>query len=212
MTKTRTAATTNALAAKVERMRSAILSQNPRNEYNAWLASRSPARGFGKRELYPLGFKKASDELIEHLAEEGAPSHLTDALVYPIVYNYRHYIELRLKNQIWRLSGFPMDDSSSPRGVVGHDLLQLWTTLRGLLEKQYGEDRNGEIRFLENYEKIHARIQVLHELDAGSLSFRYADAYFPIPEEDTDMAVINLEEFKRHVAKLSDEMDRIGLN
>ena len=212
MTKTGTATTANAFDEKVARMKTAILSQNRRNEYNAWLSSRDPARAFGKRELYPLGFKMASDELIEHLPKRGAPSHLNEALIYPIFYGYRHYIELRLKNQIWRLKGFPKQDPESLRGREGHELLTLWRTLRELLEEQYGEDRNGEIRFLENYEGIHAYIQVLHELDEKSFSFRYADADFPVPDEDIEPVAINLEELKSHVANLSSEMDGIGLN
>lgn len=189
---------------KVVRLKAKILTRNPRNDSNAWLSSRNPARGFGKHELYPLGFKMASDELVDHLLEDGSPSHWNEAMVYPIFFGYRHYLELRMTNQIRRFSGFPTD---GPKIRKSHMLIGLWNHLRRLAEKQYGEDR-----FTDRFDEAQCYVQVLHELDEQSLSFRYPDADFPVRDEDTEFGVVNLENLKEHVAQLSNWMDKLGLN
>ena len=48
-------------------------------------------------ELYTMGYKEAADNLVEQIVEGGI---LQDALVYPICFLYRQYIELRLKELI----------------------------------------------------------------------------------------------------------------
>ena len=197
--------TTSILDARVELMKSAILSQNPRNNRNAWLASRSPARGFGKNELYPLGFKMGADVLIDYITEDGAPFRWNEALLYPIFFGYGHSIELRLKNQIRRLSGFPKEAPRSMRRDR-HDLLALWKTLRDLLT-----DLDTEESFRDDYDELETYVRVLHELDERSVSFRYADADFPVRDEDTRFGVVNLEKLKDHVAELGNLMEKLGL-
>ena len=206
MKQTPTLPATEYLNEKVACLKAKILTRNPRSDSNAWLSSRNPARGFGKRELYPLGFKMASDELIDHLLEKGSPSHWNEAMVYPIFFGYRHSVELRLKNQIRRLSGFPKEDPTSLRGRDGHDLLALWKTLRSLLGDLAADDT-----FRANYDELETYVTVLHELDKSSLSFRYSDADFPVRDEDTEFGVVDLEDLKEHVAELSNLMDKLGL-
>ena len=189
----------------VDTLKAALLSRNPRRQYNAWLSSRSPARGFGKDELYPLGFKLASDELITHLGEEVASSHLNDALLYPIFFGYRHYVELRLKNEIRRYS--ELLNKAAPDPIrYEHRLWKLWDMLRGALQEVHGEER---VR--QDYDHISKYVLVLHQLDEKSFSFRYADAEFPVLDQDTEFAVVNLERLREHLAELSDLMDKRGL-
>lgn len=201
MKETSTLPATESLDERTARLKAKILSQNARDDSNAWLSSWNPARGFGKHELYPLGFKMASDELIDHLLEDYSPSHWNEAMVYPIFFGYRHYVELRMKNQIRRFSGFPT------HGSQGHGLLTLWNHLRRLAEKQYGEDR-----FTDQFDETQCYVQVLHELDDRSFSFRYPDADFPVQDEDTEFGVVNLANLKEHVAQLSNLMDKLGLS
>jgi hypothetical protein len=49
--------------------------------------------------LYAIGYKRAAELLLEHVKNSGRDQ---DTLVYPIIFLYRHYLELRLKSNCVR--------------------------------------------------------------------------------------------------------------
>lgn len=93
--------------------------------------ARSP---IGRRDLYSEGYLEAGDRLVEGLTR----SPMEDVLIYPILFLYRHHIELELKGRIWYWlnwrSGF---DEEAIRCFVkdekldkAHGLSKLWDVLK----------------------------------------------------------------------------------
>src|SRR6266568_3256155 len=75
-------------------------------------------------ELRTEGYLRAAQRLIESLSEN---SHGTDFLVYPVVYLYRHWFELRLKNIIDQGRQLLEEGHGYPHG---HGLHNLWPVAR----------------------------------------------------------------------------------
>jgi hypothetical protein len=48
-------------------------------------------------ELYIVGYKEAADSLVDSIANRKGSA---DSLIFPIVFLYRHYVEIRLKSLI----------------------------------------------------------------------------------------------------------------
>ena len=61
----------------------------------AWI--KNPAGGFF---LYSEGYKNAGNLLLDKCLEQGSDNYTRNSLVYPMIFNYRQYIELTLKNLI----------------------------------------------------------------------------------------------------------------
>jgi len=105
------------------------------------------------------GFKRLADLGVSYTDQTG---HDQDFLVYPIVFSYRHYIELSLK-LIIRAARRLLDE---PGGVPAtHDLDALWNTAEPLLKQI--EDSP------ETYRNVRSCLARFNELDPKSDSFRY---------------------------------------
>ena len=111
---------------------------------------------------YIRGYKLAGDALFEKVAQERSG---VDFAVYPMAYNYRHYVELSLKSGLHWASA--VLEHPQPN-VQGHDLSKLWTDLRPLLEQRFqGEDPG----VLDNAGRL---ILEFSEVDPRSTAFRYS--------------------------------------
>ncbi len=73
---------------------------------------------FGLRE----GYKNSADDLVEIAISNGNDNKTLDTYIFPILFSYRHSIELSLKHIYLRAKGV------MPKG--GHDLLALWNTIK----------------------------------------------------------------------------------
>jgi len=108
---------------------------------------------------YTEGFKRLADVGVAHIEETG---HGHDFLVYPIVYAYRHHIELSLK-LIIRAARMLLD---KPGGVPKtHNLLRLWHTAEPLLRRIGGSE--------ETFQDVRDCLTRFDALDPSSESFRY---------------------------------------
>lgn len=86
-------------------------------------------------------------------------------LVYPILFCYRHGLELAIKWIIGRYGKY----ARIPEADYGHhDLLKLWIVCRKVI-LEVGSD--GETEALLAVEQV---VKDFHELDKGSFSFRYS--------------------------------------
>jgi hypothetical protein len=111
-------------------------------------------------DSYAEGYKLAADILVGHVMETQADQ---DDLVYPIVFLYRQYLELRLKELIL-VSGRLLDrDQTVP---PHHDLLGLWRRVRPNLETVWPQET-------EHLDAIEEKIKEFCKADAGSFAFRY---------------------------------------
>lgn len=122
--------------------------------------------GFTRNELicYADGYKKAGDILVENIVA-GAYSDDRNTLIYPIVFLYRHCIELYLKSIIYEgnqlLFGKPVAWREH------HDINKLWIECRTVLENLWPEASR------EPLENIDTCLKEFFEVDPNSFSFRY---------------------------------------
>ena len=111
-------------------------------------------------EILPSAYAEAADQLVA--AAAGAAR---DLLVYPIVFLYRHAIELGLKELI--RAALQVQDDGGGEVPRHHDLAKLWQRASALLTTIAPEDSEG------GREEVGAIIMELHELDERGTSFRY---------------------------------------
>lgn len=127
---------------------------------------------FDKNHAYMTGFDQAVEVLLSAAMNESfvdpetgdAKAVYIDALVYPICFCARHFIELFLKRQIAQIStlrGGPYEDAAGT-----HDLADLWERLRRLVPL----DR----RLAPVADKLDEVITDFAVIDASGETFRYA--------------------------------------
>ncbi len=137
---------------------------------------------------YAEGYKEAAERLY---ASWHANSN--DCLVFPLVFLYRHYTELRIK-ELLLLAGRFLDLSIEWK--PSHDIVVLWNLLSPVLQQIF---ENEPERDLKNARRL---VLELATLDASSFEFRY-------PE--TPDGKRNLEKLERlDVVNYFDAMQRLS--
>lgn len=84
-------------------------------------------RHYDNWEMYAAGYKLAGDILVQHIIDKRVDR---DTLVFPIVFNYRQYLELRCKEII--LMGRILADEKAEFPPT-HNLHALWTLSRSII-------------------------------------------------------------------------------
>lgn len=114
---------------------------------------------------YALGYKRAADILVTHISHNGTAN--LDTVIYPIVFNYRHYLELSMKIII--KDGFELLEvvESFPKH---HKISKLWEMSRNIIEKVW---ENGGVD--EDIEDVEKYIMEFSRYDEGSFTFRYPE-------------------------------------
>ena len=128
--------------------------------------------------LYAAGYKQAADLLVKYVLEKHIDQ---DTLVYPIVFLYRHYIELQLKEIISLGKGLDLDIKVEK----DHELKSLWLESRQIIAEVWPEDSNNDIKAVQ---------EIIHQFsacDPGSTAFRYPTTKKGKPSL-TDLEQINL--------------------
>ena len=119
---------------------------------------------------YTDGYRLAGDILSRHVKRTKKEQ---DTLIYPIVFLYRHQLELRLKEII--RDGCALFGEKLPKFkeeiLTKHDLEKLWKASNDILSLYYAsavkEDPDALLR-------IEECVIQFHKVDPGSFSFRYA--------------------------------------
>ena len=127
-----------------------------------------------------------------------------DAIIYPIVFLYRHYIELSLK-QIVKL-GSPLMPEGKPASLDHHNLLDLWSSARPIIEKLCSES---DVAHVEEAGRI---ILAFSEIDPNSEAFRYAkrpEMKGGSPSLPKDVRHINIRLLYEEMEKVSSMLDYI---
>jgi len=126
-----------------------------------------------------FGYRRAACILAERAFERGDEVFL----LYPVVFLYRHHVELMLKSIIYAFDHPSVrlntrepalneaDRQNLSKGKKAHSLQWLWGRLLPAV-KALGND----IHHSETVEGISFYIQQLNEIDPGSVSFRYTTA------------------------------------
>ena len=118
----------------------------------------------GKWSWYADGFKLAADKVVDQIT--GEP--WDDQLINPVIFMYRHFIELKLKEIILELDwlgGTAMDEER----FTTHALIPLWTYLKEHIDCIREPIHNEEI-----IPALDSLIDELNKLDPDSFHFRYA--------------------------------------
>ncbi len=119
----------------------------------------------------PGAFKLAADMILDgHLAAKG--SH-NDILLFPVLYLYRHCVELKLKDLLLlgirsRFFDGEVADKilDEDNGIIGqHRLCALWNMARDLLAHSYQND--AQLKVAESM------INELHQIDRDGQTLRY---------------------------------------
>lgn len=155
---------------------------------------------------YREGYRRAGKILAEHVCNECRDQ---DLLVFPIVHNYRHHVELTLKHLIG-VGSYLSDREITPEVqrllFTSHNLDRLWHTLKPILfavgESVGWNPETDDIDGVESY------IQQLHTVDRGSFSFRYATGTEGEPSLP-GMRHLNIYTFASNMERLADYLETI---
>jgi hypothetical protein len=150
-------------------------------------------------ELYIGGYRMAGDVLVNHIKETHRNQ---DFLVFPIVFVYRQYLELRLKKLIRECRTLFDEQPDFPKV---HDLDKIWVVCRHLF-------LNLEPKVeLKDLEAIDESIKQFSEIDPSSESFRY-----PVNKDGGkllpfDLRYINLRNLADVMEKLSNFFEAVEM-
>ncbi|CUX70554.1 MULTISPECIES: hypothetical protein [Agrobacterium] len=151
---------------------------------------------------YKAGFRRAALQLTTQMCEQPIDQ---DSVVYPIVYLYRHHVELVLKD-IFRLAAdlceVPL--SGSQKDHLGrHDLGKLWSLIRPLLDPacRIGGESCLPVADLDG---IDAYMRQVNDHDPRGESFRYARSRDSTRTLSPELVHINIRSFAIHMEKLAD--------
>lgn len=114
-----------------------------------------------KLSLYAEGYKEAGDIITKYVTDN---RFFQDILIYPIVFLYRHYIELVLKDIIYNGRKLLAETPEIP---TYHDIIQLWHQTKKILK---------QIESTNNSKDFYAIEEILKQFsihDPKSITFRY---------------------------------------
>jgi hypothetical protein len=169
--------------------------------------------GIDDSMAYQDGYRRAALHLAEHVCDAARGQ---DFLVYPIVYLYRHHIELTLKSII-NAASFVVNYTLTEKDfdTLGrHDLSKLWVLARPLLNPSCSLGGSPDLP-LDDLEGIDSYIFQLHRHDPDGQRFRYSTtrprgrkAKLPsLP----DLKHINIREFAIAMERLADYLDGLDM-
>lgn len=131
------------------------------------------------------GYKRAGDILVGQALKEQSDMNF---LVYPIIFCYRHYLELNLK---WILMNYGKYAGIGP-DTSSHNLRKLWSNCRHVLEHFSFDDQSSRT----GIESVEGLVHEFARVDPGSFNFRYTTDTCgePIALQITDVGLENLRE------------------
>jgi hypothetical protein len=141
-----------------------------------------------------MGYREAADLIFARLAEDRGG---LDTLVYPLVFLWRHAIELQLKNIVERGQIVLEKEAAYPKH---HGLKETWQMAIDVIGALQEEDK-GEI---ENVTRV---IDELCGLDPDSSGFRYHETKKGQPTLDTAPELLHLGSINEALAGVSSYLD-----
>jgi hypothetical protein len=159
------------------RMGDRPFTQSPQWQDNAYIDQ----DGRSRLIMMMTGYKKAADLMVKQAAQNRVDR---DALVFPIVFNYRQFIELSLKYLI-AMYGHTAGVTANWKS---HDLSILWKTFMKVLDGfgHHDPDKTDPI--------VAEIIAEFAKVDPGSFSYRYPvdtkGVPIPLAHEQLDLATL----------------------
>jgi len=150
--------------------------------------------------LYPRGYLRAADLLVEHIIKDRTERNF---LVYPIVFLYRHYIELELKEFIRDGNDFLDKSENFP---ACHNLDELWRRCKEIIEKIEELEPEVPKEALDSMEEL---IHQFSKVDSDSTAFRY-----PTDKNEKpllkDLSYIDIENLKEVMSRIDKFLNDVG--
>jgi hypothetical protein len=149
----------------------------------------------GAWQLYADGYRMGAEVLATHAVETRSD---LDVLIYPIIFLYRQYLELRLKRLIQDAQHFLDRPVDFPKQ---HGLAALWAVLAPLLVEIAAKTDQGIPN--EETDTISAIITEFESMDPGSSAFRYPvdkRGQVSLPNDATHVSVRTLADTMGRVA------------
>jgi hypothetical protein len=145
---------------------------------------------------YEWGYFSAATTLVEDYVNKAE----SDTLVYPILFLYRHYVELKLKSILLEAAvSIPCDMPGHASDE--HNLVKLWQMLSHLLAQ------SGKAKMLRGSERIERALAQLTQIDPFSQETRYALAKDMKTATLDQIPRLDLQNFKTVMTKLRSELD-----
>ncbi len=150
---------------------------------------------------YAKGFSQAANILIALVLDEDGIKYSVDELIYPVCFNMRHSVELRLKGAITELMSIEKCRSRDiDFDLVGsHHIGNIWSFFAD-------NARAVDDRFESVISKLDKKISDIAEIDATGQTFRY-----PLDTESrkhlVDVSIINFFVLKRSFSELEAALD-----
>ena len=142
-------------------------------------------------ELYIVGYKEAADSLVDSIANRKGSA---DSLVFPIVFLYRHYVEIRLKSLL--LDGSRLLDREHKQKPE-HQLSKLWPKVRSILDELWPNEKG------EDLEAMDSLIAQFEEVDPRTTTFRYPKDFDGNNSLKLDAPRVNLRNLAEVVGAMS---------
>jgi hypothetical protein len=142
-------------------------------------------------EAYVSGYKEAGDSLVNLVADRKGTA---DTLFFPIVFLYRHYVELRLKSLLHdgnRLLDQEYDQKPE------HRLSKLWQKVHLILVEIWPDGNETDLAAIEGL------ITQFEQVDPRSTTFRYPKGFDGKNSLESESRRINLRNLKEVVGAMA---------
>ncbi|MES3034920.1 MAG: hypothetical protein V4813_13055 [Gemmatimonadota bacterium] len=158
--------------------------------------------GYGSDQwrIYASGYRRAAERLTQHVCNTHRDQ---DALIFPVLFLWRHHFELQLKATI-RQASYLLRREAPPIG--SHGLSTLWNSARLLLDEVYREF--GERLPQTELKSLEKALRQLGATDPKSMVFRYPEDLNGSPHL-AEVRHINYELIEAEMSEISDALDWI---
>ncbi len=155
------------------------------------------------------GYREATRELlINLLRDENIDWLKIDSKIYPIVFLFRHYIEVMLKNTVRYYNILNDKTFSSEVGYIkNHSLFYFWNELKPFLVNNFENyDKSLKQDCLNTIHAVESIILEIDDLDKSSFGFRYA---FKGVKKINDPIVYSMPSFTIDLNNLNDVVIKV---
>lgn len=155
---------------------------------------------------YSEGYRMAARQLTEGIEAKGERGSDQDYLVYPIIFLYRHHLELVLKrliDMLIDLSDEPVDEETR-KDLTRHNLAQLWACCKRIWSREPLRDIRPQRAWIEGVESY---IQQISAIDEDSEAFRYPRKKRGGDSIPEGLKYINIVVFSGHMERLCGQLD-----
>ncbi len=150
---------------------------------------------------YAKGYKDGADFIIQGVVNGSRNFNFQiNELVFPIVFLYRQYLELRLKDIIVSSNRLNEKSPLLPPHLQNHEIRKLWKTAKPLIKAVSSSVSPEDLTAVE------AIVERLYEVDAKGEAFRY-----PVDKKGRlhlpKLTAVNLGELKDTMQKVGEFLD-----